>query len=177
MNSSTILSNLNGIYNTMNVNWQSGKQIPININARNENLELSKVYNNDKLRRDIIEVLKKQDGYSDKEYYMIVLPGEETSGGFANSDLNSNWFFCTRSFNPIVPAHELGHCNGLDEFAVNIGVLPSIRRGEADKEAIQKSTSNVMGYSTSGLASAMILKDFYSWQIQMIREKILNRIN
>jgi hypothetical protein len=95
--------------------------------------------------------------------------------GFAPPNLADNWFFVKSSFlddgNEITPSHELGHCNGLDEFAVDI---EAAAREYAISAPIQYLSTNVMGYSRS---ASKHLKDFFSWQIPVIRKRINEQLN
>jgi hypothetical protein len=93
--------------------------------------------------------------------------------GFGPSDLKDNCFFVRPTFDEITPSHELGHCNGLDEFAVDIGAVPNRSNVGIDTH-IQYQSTNVMGYTHS---QKEILKDFYSWQIPVIRERIKEQLN
>ena len=102
---------------------------------------------------------------------MIVSP--QLNDGFANYTLEDNYFFTPDIYDKDskrMPAHELGHCSGLDEYVVNIGLVPKEERNRAGGNRIQLNTSNVMGYSTNNI-------DFYSWQILIIRQHIIERIN
>jgi hypothetical protein len=70
------------------------------------------------------------------------------------------------------PAGELGHCNGLDEFAIDIGIASSQERRafNANPPNEQYLSSSVMGYRR--MNSPIPLMDFFSWQISVIREQI-----
>ena len=114
--------------------------------------------------------------YRPNEYYMIIVPSLEGSKGFTDPSLSANWFVVERSYDSRVPAHELGHCNGLDEFAVNVGEIPKEQRHDSTDKVVQRITSNVMGYNL-GYGSDLPLKDFYSWQIELIRKNIEKQIN
>jgi hypothetical protein len=164
---SSTISYLNGIYNTMHVNWQQGEQIVLNVNKTNN--ELAQIYDNKIVMEDVLKKLKGHPDYKVTQYYMIIAPVLPVSG-FAPSNLNDNWFFVRPDFDDVTPSHELGHCNGLDEFAVNIGHIPSSRRNESAGNYTQHNNTNIMGYGSP-------LKDFYSWQIPLIRENISIRIN
>ena len=121
--------------------------------------------------REIYLFLIDHPNYRPNEYYMIIVPSLEGSKGFTDPSMSANWFVVERSYDSRVPAHELGHCNGLDEFAVNIGAISATNRGKAAGETTQRITSNVMGYGF-GYGSDLPLKDFYSWQIELIRKNI-----
>jgi hypothetical protein len=115
---------------------------------------------------------KGNSDYKANQYYMIMV-SELPIAGFAPSNLKDNWFFVRSNSDEITPSHELGHCNGLDEFAVNIGVV-SNRSDIGIDTHIQYQSTNVMGYTHS---QKEILKDFFSWQTPVIRERIKEQLN
>jgi hypothetical protein len=172
---STVINDLNAIYNTMNVSWQQGKQIKLDIGANNEKLSNIKVDND--LQKTILQTLRNHPDYKSNQYYMIISPVADNFGGWASFTLSDNWFFIQKTYDKRIPAHELGHCNGLDEFVVNIGVLPGSDRDKSIDEEMQYNSSNVMGYSHDGTLRARPLKDFYSWQIPVIRKHIEEQLN
>jgi hypothetical protein len=108
---------------------------------------------------------------------MIISPNSDDFGGFAATSLTDNWFVIQKTYDKRVPPHELGHCSKLDEYAVDIGLLPSSRRNESSGQNMQYLTTNIMGYSKQGFSSANPLMDFYSWQITLVRQQISIRIN
>jgi hypothetical protein len=177
---STVINDLNAIYNTMNVSWLEGTHFMLDTAFTNEDLKIINGNNGEKAKLSTIDrvlvTLRKQPNYSPNQYYMIVVP-ELATAGVAPSDLADNWFFVRSSIyrdgNKITPAHELGHCNGLDEFAVNIGAAT---REDAIKATIQYQSTNVMGYSRPN-SSSRHLKDFFSWQIPVIRKRINEQLN
>jgi hypothetical protein len=170
---STVVTNLNDIYNTMNVAWQKGKSLKIEVNT--DDYPLIEIYNNTKgkERKHILKKISEHSDYKTNQYYMIIVPVLPVAG-FAPSNLKDNWFFVRLNSDEITPSHELGHCNGLDEFAVNIGVVPNTNRNASENEEVQYKSTNVMGYTHS---QKEILKDFYSWQIPVIRERIKEQLN
>jgi hypothetical protein len=158
---STVVSDLNAIYSTMNISWHEGVPLKIIVNEYEEDLQNKKV--------DIImETLRSHPQYKSNQYYMVVSP--LLSVGFANYTLKDNYIFTPDIYDKKMPAHEIGHCSGLDEFVVNIGLFPKEERYKASDSNIQKYTTNVMGYSSNNI-------DFYSWQIPTIRQHIIERIN
>jgi len=164
-NFSIVVSDVNAIYNTMNVFWQEGVHLILEVNEPYiEDLQ-------NKIVDVIIDALRSHPQYRKNQYYMIVSP--QLNDGFANYTLEDNYFFTPDIYDKDskrMPAHELGHCSGLDEYVVNIGLVPKEERNRAGGNRIQLNTSNVMGYSTNNI-------DFYSWQILIIRQHIIERIN
>jgi hypothetical protein len=161
----------------MNVAWQQGAQFVLNIAFDDE--DLKKINGNDEDEKlttinRILVTLRSQPDYRPNQYYMFIVPGLATAG-FAPPNLTDNCFFVKSSFyndgNEVAPAHELGHCNGLDEFAVDIGAAV---REKAIDAPMQYRSTNVMGYSRS---SSRHLKDFFSWQIPVIRKRINEQLN
>ncbi len=167
---STVISDVNAIYNTINVSWQEGKHIEIKVNppySLNVNSNLTPVLN----------ALKAHSEYKANQYYMIISSEPINASGYTGPTLDQNWFVMQATYDKRVPPHELGHCSGLDEYAVNIGLLPSSRRNESSQQNMQYLTTNIMGYSDKGFSNANPLLDFYSWQISLVRERISIRIN
>ena len=118
---------------------------------------------------------------------MIIKQMEENHGGLATG-LGNNYFYINSNvtFNEMLEdhmaAHELGHCNGLDEIAINIGEMqasPQTRKSlAAAPGTLQFSSSNVMGYRRklgSDITPPNI--DFHSWQILLLRKNIQVRIS
>lgn len=169
---SIVVNDVNAIYNTMNVSWQAGNHIVLNIII--EDLDIK---NNDEHLELILNNLRKHEDYKANQYYMIISPKSGDFGGFAAPSLTDNWFVIQETYDKRIPAHELGHCSGLDEYAVNIGIVPSSRRNESSGQNMQYLTTNIMGYSKQGFSSANPLMDFYSWQIPKVRQQISIRIN
>lgn len=167
---STVVSDVNAIYNTMNVSWQVGNHIVLK-------LEGALSINDNKDLDFVLDALRKHTNYKANQYYMIIWPNEDGFGGFAAPSLKDNWFVIQKTYDKRIPAHELGHCSGLDEYAVNIGIVPSSRRNESSGQNMQYLTTNIMGYSKQGFSSANPLMDFYSWQIPLVRQQISIRIN
>ncbi len=161
----TVIEDINKIYATMNVNWLQGNQIILN------GINIEKPWGSNMNIDPILNALLAYEEYDEKQYYMIIASGGDDFGGFSNWNLDCNWFIHQKSYSNRIPAHELGHCNGLDEFAVNIGNLPAERRNEANYDAFQKQSTNIMGYNKKNG------NDFYSWQIPIVRAKINKRIN
>ncbi|OFX18755.1 MAG: hypothetical protein A2041_12665 [Bacteroidetes bacterium GWA2_31_9b] len=167
---STVINDINAIYNTINVSWQQGNHIVLNVNP-----PYSLTVNSD--LSPILNALRAHVDYNPNQYYMIISPELDDFGGYAGPSLEDNWFVIQKTYDKRVPAHELGHCNGLDEYAVNIGLLPASQRNQSSLKKMQYLTSNVMGYSKEGQSNANPLLDFYSWQIPLLRQKISIRIN
>ncbi len=89
----------------------------------------------------------------------------------------TNWFVQICENRSSTVAHELGHCAGLDEFAYDLGITT---RQITPPLALfnfpgQVNNTNVMGYNSIYRNLPHI--DFFSWQIQIIRNNIKNRIN
>ncbi len=167
---STVISDVNAIYNTINVAWQEGKHIVIKVNppySLNVNSNLTPVLN----------ALKAHSEYKANQYYMIISSEPINASGYTGPTLDQNWFVMQATYDKRVSPHELGHCSGIDEYAVNIGLLPSSRRNESSQQNMQYLTTNIMGYSDKGFSNANPLLDFYSWQISLVRERISIRIN
>jgi len=103
---------------------------------------------------------------------MIIAPVLPVSG-FAI--YRGNCFFVKSGCDDITPSHELGHCNGLSEYVVDIGVAT---QQQAVDQPMQYISSNIMGYA-DGIhhTPVPLLKDFYSWQISVIRERIKEQLN
>jgi hypothetical protein len=169
---STVVNDVNAIYNTMNVSWQAGNHIMLNITIKDLDIK-----NNDEHLELILNNLRKHEDYKANQYYMIISPNSDDFGGFAATSLTDNWFVIQKTYDKRVPPHELGHCSKLDEYAVDIGLLPSSRRNESSGQNMQYLTTNIMGYSKQGFSSANPLMDFYSWQITLVRQQISIRIN
>jgi hypothetical protein len=170
----TVCNDLNKIYNTMNVNWLQGKQIRLNITGINED-DFNNIKTNARLRSKILSALENNDDYKSDQYYMIIVPASDDFGGFTTS-LNSNHFFTQQRYSIRIPAHELGHCSGLNEFVINIGELStSATQQEIENNNFQRKSTNVMGYQPSNSLTPLI--DFYSWQVQKLRERIQERLN
>ena len=67
-------------------------------------------------------------------------------------------------------AHELGHNNGLDEFAIDFYNIDSVDRNNYIESQRTMNTTNVMGYRTG------FQLDFNKRQIKIMRESIKKRI-
>jgi len=175
MNYNTVISDINTIYNTLGVNWQQGKHIVLN------NVSKFRIEKDNRNLVPILDALHAHSDYKQNQYYMIISPVYDEFGGFAEYTLKDNWFIIQKTYDKRVPPHELGHCNGLDEFVVNIGLLPKERRNESSEYLSYKFqfiNTNVMGYSKKGYTLFdNPLLDFYSWQMLLIRQKINERIN
>ncbi|MBP7223468.1 MAG: hypothetical protein KBA50_09495, partial [Sedimentibacter sp.] len=167
---SAVINDINAIYNTMNVSWKEGNHIMLKLEGA---LRLK----NDIDLKLILDALRNHQNYRANQYYMIIWPNEDGFGGFAAPSLKDNWFITQKTYDKRIPAHELGHCSGLDEFVVNIGLIPASRRGESSDQRLQHMTTNIMGYSNQELSDANPLMDFYSWQITLVRQQISIRIN
>jgi hypothetical protein len=164
---SSVMTYLNSIYNTMNVYWQTGKEIKLETGLK-EN-ELNHIYDDDNVRTTIFTKLTGYSDYKENQYYMIIAPTLSTGlDGFGPADLKDNWFFAEMGFAEYIPSHELGHCNGLDEFSVNIGATTSANAN--DVNSVQRKGTNVMSYG-------VLKKDFFSWQIPVIRDRINEQLN
>jgi hypothetical protein len=171
----SVLTNINGIYSAMNIKWQRGRHIPINVSGFDRTIGIS---GNEGMKDNIIEIL---GNYDSKQYYMIVvsnLSSENDINGFTeyNERNGTNWFFVRNDLNSAnedanTYAHELGHCNGLHEYAVDIGLVAANKREAIINSPAQRETTNVMGYGRN-----KPLKDFFSWQIEIIRRLMKNRI-
>jgi hypothetical protein len=167
---SEIIADLNSIYNTMNVNWQPGKHINLTTD------EKTNVNNDDKIFGALQNYKDNENKkvYKSTEYYMIYKSMDEDKGGytkgfgknyiFVNKDMSSS----TRLENHVA-AHELGHCNGLNEVAIDIGINAG---NSAEGSDMQYQSTNVMGYRHMSDPPTL---DFYSWQIPLLLESIKNR--
>jgi hypothetical protein len=171
-NMTTVVKDINAVYNTMNVDWQPGKKIRLDIENEFEKMSINNVP-----IKEILDMLKRHPEYKSNQYYMIILPISDNFGGLGPSFLDDNWFFIQAKYDIRHPSHELGHCNGLDEFAVNIGLVPSTNRNSSVNEDMQYRSTNVMGYSNELKPPKLPLKDFFSWQMQIVRNRIIKQMN
>lgn len=108
--------------------------------------------------------------------YIIVLPNElktdykdgDIPDGFieGSSNLDDNVLYIYQDSQSDTPAHELGHCNGLNEFAIDYyGAIV-----DNYKNAVEtKNSTNVMGY-------ADFKHDYKKEQLTKIRNNIKIRI-
>jgi hypothetical protein len=168
-----IINRLNDVYGTINVSWQKGDAIGLALAEIND-LQLENVRENKENRDIITDAVKK---LSRNQYYMIIVPtlGEAING--FTSGFDQNWFFLKHGHGDNTPAHELGHCNGLDEFAINIGAWDPAIDKERDNppQGFQYSSSNIMGYLN--IYNPIPRSDFYSWQIKKLRDSIQEHLN
>ncbi len=124
--------------------------------------EINNIKSDDVVLTNVINTLKGHADYKENQYYMIIMPEKDDFGGFTGPSLAENWFIVQRTYDGRHAPHELGHCNGLDEFAVNIGVVPAANRNSSESEDIQYRSTNVMGYSSIYYSPVLPLKDFFS---------------
>lgn len=166
---SRTVADLNQVYSTMGVRWKEGKTI---------HLPMDRYYDDD--GKIVVEMINEAiPTHSNKHYYMMVVKDDDKNRHPFNMGVHGythgfdkNYFFQLPKYNFTTPLHELGHCNGVDEFVYDFGILPKPLPGESRgylNNEYQKSTNNVMGYKPSAI-------DFYSWQIHRIRQNIRNRI-
>ncbi len=169
----SLISNLNNVYNTMNVNWQKGIEVKVN----------TVPIGSAELEKKISEVLEKSPDYKKNQYYIIPFPKENTGAAGFTIGLGGNYLYLNTAqpfslmLEDDVVAHELGHCSGLDEISINIGAASASDRTEAQTNDYQFKSSNVMGYRRKLGGDTPPKRDFYSWQIQLIRESIQKRLN
>ncbi|MBR2196583.1 MAG: hypothetical protein IJ911_13350 [Salinivirgaceae bacterium] len=168
---SVLLNDINAVYNTINVSWQRGREIKLSIDVDYS----LKINSKDK---SVVNTLRSNPGYKEDEYYFIITTQDIGASGYAVEPLlNGNMVVMKAEYDKRVPPHELGHCSGLDEYVVNIGLIPSNLRNEAKNKRMQYSNTNIMSYSDEAIKNSNPLLDFYSWQINIIREHIIKRIN
>jgi hypothetical protein len=184
-NFSDVINDLNSIYNTMNVSWRQRRHINLAKDIKSGKEENKGKEINIK---NVNKVLKAHKEYKENEYYMILMPLEEGLYGFTWG-LGKN-YFCINSTTTLstmleehMAVHELGHCNGLDEIAINIGEKPADEQSRNELLAgsyndLQRSSSNVMGYRRkTGADKTPPTIDFYSWQIPLLRNNIKAKIS
>jgi hypothetical protein len=169
----TVFNDLNAVYSTMNVNWQQGNHIRLNTLSL---AELERIGTDEIVRKKVFAALEKLADYKENQYYLIISPEADDWGGITHS-LHENWFVVQKTYDNRHSQHELGHCNGLDEFAVNIGLVNAPVRNNSKDNVWQYRSTNIMGYSNWQYPPVLPLKDFFSWQIPLIRTNINNHIN
>ncbi len=119
------------------------------------------------------------ENYDPKEYYAVYMPQEMNdyyqrmgACGFTLG-FNTNFFFITHNNIGIdyftISPHELGHCNGLNEFAIDYyNATPQDYQSRIET----KNSTNMMGYRKQGQRF-----DFKISQIQKMITNIKLRIN
>ena len=178
------VSKTNKIYYAAGIEWQKGETIDLNINLNELKGRWSTKSESDvtkssaKMQMQYIQSkLRNFKKYSRKQYYIVVLPdhlfddylNKEGVEGFIiakNNAMDDNVLYIRESNTDLnVPAHELGHCNGLNEFAIDY--YKANKNYEYDERT--KNTTNIMGY-------AIFRCDFKIDQIKRIRQNIKTRI-
>jgi len=73
---------------------------------------------------------------------------------------NSNYCFLSSNFGERTPSHELGHCLGFDEVAIDLGSCTQKEIKVRTCNA-QENSTNIMGYGSGW--------DLFIWQINKIK--------
>ncbi|MBP5458007.1 MAG: hypothetical protein J6Y37_16080 [Paludibacteraceae bacterium] len=166
-----LIAALNEIYYVAGIEWQKGNLIKSTYTFSDREEEKVSVKN-----------IAKRVNARNSEYYFIVYPGKlKTKGGAYGFALGVGGNIMTVSkegfngedaFKMAVQAvaHELGHNNGLDEFAIDFYNIDSVDRNNYIESQRTMNTTNVMGYRTG------FQLDFNKRQIKIMRESIKKRI-